>query len=363
MRITSLTKSAKGKLALTLLSGLAAFGATSVLGAPKPSFSVSASPATQTVTAGQNASYTVAIKRQNKHTGAVAMSVQGFPAGSHMTGSFNPPTVPASGVASTLTVNTNQGGTTPPGPYTLTVKGTSGSEQRTATVRLTVVGASQANFALSATPTQSVISAEDSTSHQIGIARSGGYSDAVGFSASGLPNGVSAGFSANPVFGNDTTLTFTSDHNPKPGTYTVTVTGIGFDAQELTRSVTVLLTVEEKAPFEIDGDAAQSLVPGSPVPLDMVVTNPHNFPLEITQLHVSVDPNTSAANCDGDDNYSVQQVPAADYPLTLPAHATRTLTQLGATKPTVTMNDLVGVNQDACKSATVFFNYTGAATK
>jgi len=43
MRIKQLTrtaKSAKGKLALALFSALAVIGATSVLGAPKPSFNV-----------------------------------------------------------------------------------------------------------------------------------------------------------------------------------------------------------------------------------------------------------------------------------------------------------------------------------
>ena len=359
--LTRTAKSAKGKLALTLFSGLAAFGATTVLGAAKPSFSVAVSPATQTVTAGQQTSYGVTLSRQNKHTGSVAMSVTGLPA--YATGTFTPQTVPGSGTASSLAVKTSVNGTTPPGTYTLTVRGTSGSTVKSATVRLTVLAQSQANFALSATPSQNVISAEESVSHQIGITRSGGFNSLVSLSVSGLPNDVSANVAPNPVAADAATVTFTGDDNPKSGTYPVTITGIGGG---LTRSTSITLIVEEKRAFQIDGDAAQVLVPGAPVPLDLELTNSQNFAIEVTELVVSVEPGTSEPGCDGERNYSVEQIPASLDPLELPANSTRTLSQLGvadADKPTVKMNDLLAVNQDACKGATVFLDYTGTAAK
>src|SRR5688500_16003363 len=175
MRITQLTrtaKSAKGKLALTLFSALAVFGATTVLGAPKPHFSVAAAPATQTVTAGQNAGYGITINRQNKHTGPVALSVADLPANS--TATFSPATVTGSGTSSSLGVKTGVGGTTPAGSYTLSIRGTSGGVTSTTTATLVVVSQEQPNFALAGTPSRSVISADDAASYTIGITRSGG---------------------------------------------------------------------------------------------------------------------------------------------------------------------------------------------
>jgi hypothetical protein len=365
MRITQLltrtAKCAKGKLVLTLFSGLAVFGATVVLGAPKPGFTVAASPATQTVTAGQNTSYGITVKRQNKFTGTVAMSVTGLPAST--TGTFTPNPISSSGTSSTLAVQTNQGGTTPAGTYTLTIRGTNGSTNSTTTARLVVVSASQQNFALSATPAQSSISSNDSAHHQILITRSGGFTGAVTLSVGGLPNKVSAATSPNAASGSSSALTLTSNGAPKPGTYPLTVTGTGGG---MTRSTSLTLVVEEKQPFDITGGLGQQLVPGARVPLNLALTNPNNFTLQVTGIAVSVDHQTSAAGCDGADNFSAGQIPANRYPLSLPANSTRTLGQLGVSdgdKPAVTMNDLVTVNQDACKGVTVYFNYSGGATK
>ena len=359
--MTKLVTSAKGKLALALVSGLAVFGATNVLGAPKPSFTVAASPATQTVTAGQNTSYGITIDRKNKHAAAVALSVTGLPA--YATGTFTPSTVPSSGTTSSLGVKTNQGGTTPPGTYTLNISGTGGGVTSSTTAKLVVVSASQANFALTATPSQSVISDDDSVSHEIGITRTGGFTGAVTLSASGLPGKVGAAFAPNPVSGNTAMVVFTSGKNPKAGTYPVTITGTG---SGLTRSTTITLTVEEKKPFGISGNAAHSLVPGASVPLDLALTNPSKFTLKVTELEAAVDPQTSSSVCDGGDNFSVDPIPASRYPISLPGNSTRTLSQLGvstADMPTVVMNDLLTVNQDGCKGVTIYFNYTGAATK
>ena len=364
MRITQLltrtAKSAKGKLALTLFSGLAVLGATVVLGAPKAGFTVAASPATQTVTAGQNTSYAITINRQNKFTGTVAMSVTGLPAST--TGTFTPNPVSSSGTASSLSVKTNQGGTTPAGTYALSIKGANGGTTSAATVRLVVVSQSQQNFALSATPSQSVLSTKDSESSQIGITRSGGFTGAVALSVGGLPNKVSASTSPNPAAGSSSTLTLTSN-GAKAGTYPLTVTGTGGG---MTRSTPLTLIVEEKRPFGITGGLGQQLVPGAAVPLNLALTNSNSFTLQLTDIAVSVDHQTSAAGCDGAANFSVQQIPAGRYPLSLPANSTRTLTQLGvsdADKPKVSMNDLISVNQDACKSASLYLHYTGGATK
>jgi hypothetical protein len=100
---------------------------------PDPDFAISATPATQSVTAGNSASYTVATTSLNGFSGSVALSLSGAPAG--VSGSFNPATLNGSGSA---TLNIFSSGSTPAGTYPLTVTGTSGTLQHTAAVSFTV---------------------------------------------------------------------------------------------------------------------------------------------------------------------------------------------------------------------------------
>ena len=104
--------------------------------AAQPDFSISASPATQTVVATMSTSYTVTVSAIAGFTGTATMSVSGLPTGS--TASFNPPTVTGSG-SSALAVNTAV--STPLGNYTLTITAVSGGITHTANVNLMVVGA------------------------------------------------------------------------------------------------------------------------------------------------------------------------------------------------------------------------------
>jgi Zn-dependent metalloprotease len=98
-------------------------------------FSVTLSPASTGVTAGQAATVTAATQTTSGAPQAVALSVSGLPAGA--TASFNPATV-QSGASSTLTVST--AASTPAGTYTLTVLGHGTGADRTATVTLAVTG-------------------------------------------------------------------------------------------------------------------------------------------------------------------------------------------------------------------------------
>jgi hypothetical protein len=143
----------------------------------------------------------------------------------------------------------------------------------------------------------------------------------------------------------------------------VTITGTG---GSLTRSTSIALTVEEKRPFGISGNASQPFSPGATVPLDLTLDNPNPFTLEVAELVVSVEHQTTKAGCDGLENYSAEQIPASRYPISLPARSTRTLSSLGvavADRPAVTMNNLINVDQSACQGATVYFDYSGGATK
>jgi len=101
------------------------------------SFTLSASPTTQTVSPGSAASYTTTVAPSGSFTGTVNLSASGLPTGA--TATFNPTSITTSG-SSTLTVTTAS--TSPTGSYTLTITGTSGSLTQQATPALVLSSSS-----------------------------------------------------------------------------------------------------------------------------------------------------------------------------------------------------------------------------
>ena len=104
-------------------------GTASVTVTSAADFSISASPASQTVKRGRTASYTVSVLQSNGFGGSVAFTAAGQPSGSIVSFSPNP-----GATTSTLSVKTSS--STPRGSYTLTITGTSGSLAHTAVVTL-----------------------------------------------------------------------------------------------------------------------------------------------------------------------------------------------------------------------------------
>jgi len=96
-------------------------------------FTLSASPASITVSRGQTAAYTLSTSAIGGFTGTVTLSSTGAPYGSTSSFTTNPITTPGS---STLRVRTT--GSTSRGTYTIRVTGTSGSSAHQSTVTLVV---------------------------------------------------------------------------------------------------------------------------------------------------------------------------------------------------------------------------------
>lgn len=132
--------------------------------------------------------------------------------------------------------------------------------------------------------------------------------------------------------------------------------------------LTVRLTIQAAppAPFTVTGNAGQ-LWPGVSKPINLSLTNPNGQAISVNRLTVSVQTvdaprATAALRCSAAD-FSVTQV-SAPYPLTVPAHATRLLSDLGvaaAQQPQVTLLDRP-VDQDGCPGARVTLRYGGSAT-
>jgi subtilase family serine protease len=194
-----------------------------------PGFTLSGPP-TLTLTEGTSVTTTITINEQNGFGGSVGLSVSGLPAG--VTASFSPNPATTSSV---LTLTATSAAAT--GTVTLTINGTSGSltNSTTITLAVTVVG----NFTLSASPNSvSVIQGSSGTS-KVTVTPQSGFTSGVSLAASGLPTGVTASFSPNPVTGSST-MTLMATSTATTGTATVTVTGtVGGLIHTATVSVTI----------------------------------------------------------------------------------------------------------------------------
>ncbi len=208
-------------------------------GSATPSFTLSASPSSLSVTQGSSGTSTITVTDAGGFTGSVTLAASGLPSG--VTAAFG--TNPTSGT-SVLTLTASSTAAT--GTSAVTITGTSGSLTATTTVALTVSATATPNFTISASPASVTVTQGANGTSTITITSTGGFNSATTLSASGLPTGVTAAFSTNPVTppanGSATsTLTLTASSSATVGAATVTVTGT---SGSTTHSTTIALTVK-----------------------------------------------------------------------------------------------------------------------
>jgi uncharacterized membrane protein len=213
-----------------------------------PDFTLSAAPASLSVTQGGSANTTISTSVSGGFNSAVSLSVSGMPSG--VTASFSPASIAAPGSGnSTLTFTASSTATT--GTFTATVSATGGGTTHTTTIPVTVNASTAPNFTLAASPASVSVAQGSTGSTTITTTVSGGFNSAVSLSASGLPAGVTAAFSpasiAAPGSGSST-LTFTASSTATIGTSSVTVTATGGG---VTHSANVSLTVPQTNIFGI----------------------------------------------------------------------------------------------------------------
>jgi hypothetical protein len=197
-----------------------------------PDFSLSATPSSSTVIAGNSTSYSTTVTGGAGFSGTVNLSVTGLPSGT--SASFTPPSITGSGT-STLSVTATtaaQGGT-----YQLTITGTSGSIVHTVNVTLVVTG----DFSIGVAPASQTISRGGSTTYTVSITAGPGFSGTTTLSVSGLPKQTTARFTPTSIVNSgSSTLAISTKKPTDAGTYTLTVTGT---SGGVSRSATVTLTV------------------------------------------------------------------------------------------------------------------------
>jgi hypothetical protein len=367
--LTSMAKSAGGKAPLallgvlvTLIGGAAVYAAT----AKKTDFSLAAAPASQTVSQGGTASYTITVTRLNGFTGSVALAASNLPSGA--TAQFSPSSTIDS-TATTGTLKLKAGSATPAGTYTVTVTGTSGSLVHSTTVQLVVQSAAQPAFTVAASPASQTVAQGGATSFSVTVARTGGFTGSVGLAVSGLPSGATATWSPSSTVASTAagaTLNVQTATSTPTGTFNLSISGTGtINGQPSVQSATVALVVSQSQSLQISGDATGLLTPGTTVPLNLTLTNPYNFTLQVSGISIAMQEGTSNAGCSASQNFTLKQLGATVYPLALPAGASRTLSQLGVLDRDMPKLNMINQpwNQDACKNATVRLTYSGSATK
>jgi pectate lyase len=109
-------------------------------------------------------------------------------------------------------------------------------------VVVSAVGGTNPDFGLSANPSSLSLDRGTSRTSTIAITRSGGFTGPVSFTASGLPNGVSASFNPVSTSAGSTVLTLTASATASLGSATVGVNGSGTPG---TRSTPISLTVTD----------------------------------------------------------------------------------------------------------------------
>src|ERR1700677_3202496 len=211
-------------------------------GSATASFTLSDSPSSLSITQGSSGTSTITVTDVNGFTGSVTLAASGLPSG--ITAAFG--TNPTTG-SSVLTLTASSTATT--GTSTVTITGTSGSLTATTTVALTVSATATPNFTLSAWPSSVSVTQGSTGTSTISVTDKGSFSAATTLSATGLPSGVTAAFSTNPVTpvanGRRTsTLALTASASATVGAATVTITGT---SGSLTHSTTIALTVNSSS--------------------------------------------------------------------------------------------------------------------
>ena len=205
-----------------------------------PTFSLSPNPTSVTVQQGASGTTVITAAISGGFNSAIALSASGLPSG--VTAGFNPATIAAPGSgSSTLTLTV--GSSAAVGTYNITVTGTGGELTETTSVSLTISSATTPGFTLTPNPSSVTVQDGATATTSITASVSGGFNSAIALSASGLPSGVTAGFSPSsiPAPGSgSSTLTFTASSSAAAGTYSITVTGTG---GSLTVNTAVSLTV------------------------------------------------------------------------------------------------------------------------
>jgi len=201
------------------------------------SFTLRPSAATLAITQGGIGTDTINVIDSGGFNGPVTLAASGLPSG--VTASFGTnPTTGSSVMTLTAGSSTNcvVGGTS-----TITITGSSGALSATTSISL-IISAPVPAYTLSASPSALTLTQGSSVTDTISTAVIAGFTGSVTLAATGLPGGVNASWSTNPIKASSV-LTLTAKSTATPGKFTVTIAGTSGCT---TVSTTIALTVVTK---------------------------------------------------------------------------------------------------------------------
>lgn len=194
-----------------------------------PSFTISATPASVSVSPGTSVASSITITGSNGFNGTVALAASGLPAG--VTATFG------AASAAPRSITFTAAATATAGVSTVTITGTSGTLSGKATIALTI--AAPPTFTLSASPSTLSIAQGAAGSTTLTLNPQNGFASTVTLTIAGLPTGVTGSFSAGTSPTN-CIFTLATTGSAAAGSSTVTITG---KSGSLTQTVTIGLTV------------------------------------------------------------------------------------------------------------------------
>jgi hypothetical protein len=209
---------------------------------PAPDFAFSVSPNSGTVSPGGALLAQVSVTAENGFTGSVTISVSGLPAGATVS-----PTSPFTTSPGSENVTLNIPSNATRGSSTVTLQASSGNLQHSSSIALQVQQQTLASFSVTLNNSELSFAQGGTSSTTVGLSStsSGNADYEVEFSVTGLPSGVQAIFSTNPLFMGQPAvgLTLTASSSAGLANYaTVTVTGTR-TADGNQQSATFLLNV------------------------------------------------------------------------------------------------------------------------
>lgn len=276
-----------------------------------PTFTLTTATA---ITMGQNSSVTgyVLVNPEFGFTGSVALSVSGLPSG--VTALFSPNPISSS---SNSGIYLASSAAAAPGVYPLTITGTSGTQKATSSLTLTV---SAPSFQLSDYSSLQ-LGQGSSTTNYVSVNALYGFTGNVTLAVSGLPSGVTASFSPNPVSGNlSSVLTVQASSTAPVGQYTLTITGTS-GGQTATTTTTLGIYTPT---FFLTGGGSYSVGQGTSSTSYVSIVDQYGFNgqvnLSVSGLPAGVTASFSPNPTTSSSALTFQvgsSVPAGQYPMTL----------------------------------------------
>ncbi|MGB7987364.1 MAG: protease pro-enzyme activation domain-containing protein [Terracidiphilus sp.] len=250
-------------------SGSLTASTTITVTVPTPSFTLSSSASTLNVVEGSSASASINVLNPQNFGGTVPLSASSLPTG--VTAAFTAATASA---ASTVKFSANSSAT--PGTYSVNINGTVGGVTNSVSISLIVPTPS---FAISsASATLSTPIGGSAAASKISVAATNGFVGSVGFTASGLPTGLTASFSPTSS-STATTVSLKAAATATPGSYTITVTGT---SGSLTATTTITVTVPTPS-FTLSSSASTlNAAEGGSASATISVLNSQNFNTPVT---------------------------------------------------------------------------------